>query len=145
MNDMEHIDLFDGEYCFLSNFYPAVIEFEGQTYGTVEAAYQAAKTLNLQERELIRQAATPGRAKRLGRKVSLRPDWEDVKVNIMLELLRKKFSHPDLRQKLVGTGDAQLTEGNNHGDRFWGQVDGVGRNQLGLLLMQVRTELQLHN
>ena len=63
----------------------------------------------------------------------------------MLDLLRAKFSNEIMKQKLLDTGDAELIEGNKHGDSFWGQVNGEGKNLLGKLLMQVRNELRNGN
>lgn len=74
--------------------------------------------------------------------MQLRPDWEEAKVGIMEELVRLKFTaHADLRARLLATGDAELIEGNNWNDRFWGVCRGQGQNQLGLILMKVRSEL----
>lgn len=138
---MGAITRFRHEYAFLSNFYPVSIEFEGSVYAAVEDAFQAAKTLDPKERMLIQLCQTPGDAKRCGRKVTLRDNWDEIKVDIMYQLLQKKFTNPTLRQKLLATGDAQLVEGNNHGDVFWGQVNGQGQNHLGLLLMRIRDEI----
>lgn len=139
---MNEINCFDGQYAFLSNFYPVEVRLDGEVYATVEHAYQAAKTIRKAERYMIQYAPTPGKAKRLGRKVTLREDWEQVKIHVMLHLLRQKFSVQEFKLALLATQDATLIEGNNHGDTFWGQVDGQGSNQLGLLLMHVRTEIQ---
>ena len=138
---MEAITRFRGAYSFLSNFYPVSIEYDGQVYAAVEDAFQAAKTLDPKERMLIQLCQTPGDAKRCGRKVTLRSDWNEIKIDVMHELLRKKFQNPMLRKKLLDTGDADLVEGNTHGDTFWGQVKGVGENHLGKLLMEVRAEI----
>lgn len=132
---------FKGEYDFLSNFYPATVEFEGDTYRTTEHAFQAAKTLCPTERAEIRAEVNPGKAKTIGRKVTLRPDWEDIKESIMLEINRKKFSDPELARKLVDTGNAELIEGNWWGDKYWGVCDGIGLNRLGNILMKIREEL----
>ena len=105
-------------------------------------AFQAAKTFDPDEKLAVAQATTPGSAKRLGGKVQLRPDWEQVKVGLMEDLVRLKFTtHADLRAKLLATGDAELVEGNNWNDRFWGVCRGKGRNELGKILMKVRSEL----
>ena len=138
---------FDEEHDFLSNFYEAEILYEGIIWQTSEHAYQAAKTTDKGWRNAIQDAATPGRAKRLGRKVPLRADWEEVKLGIMKEIQRRKFTQwPTLKEALLATGDAMLIEGNNHGDRTWGAelVDGewVGDNFLGKILMEVRKELK---
>jgi N-glycosidase YbiA len=138
----EPINRFRGAYQFLSNFYPALIQFEGFTYQSVEHAYQASKTLDLRQRRLIRAIKKAGAAKYVGRRqITLRPDWEDVKLDIMLDLLRKKFAHGILHDWLIETGDAELIEGNHWGDFFWGVCEGVGQNHLGKLLMQVRKEI----
>ena len=139
---MEQITLFRGDFAFLSNFQKCRVEFEGDIYPTVEHAFQAAKTFDKEERKKILAVASPVIAKRIGRRLKLREDWEDVKCDIMLELLKSKFSDSELKEKLLATGDAELIEGNNHGDRFWGQVNGVGMNMLGKLLMDVRKSLQ---
>ncbi len=137
------IDKFFNEHAFLSNFYDSRVFYDGVSYPTVEHAYQAAKTLNPVERSKIRMAKTAGEAKKLGRGVTLRKDWENAKVRVMLDLLREKFSDPGLRHQLLDTGDVELVEGNSWGDKFWG-VDsktGKGKNMLGKLLMQVRMEM----
>jgi ribA/ribD-fused uncharacterized protein len=132
---------FQGDYAFLSNFSPAVVELDGKVYPTVEHAYQAAKTLVQGSRTMIRQARTPGQAKRLGRQVPLRPDWERIKVDVMRNLLRQKFAHPDLRRLLLATAPEDLVEINTWGDRYWGVSCGAGENMLGRLLMEVRAEI----
>jgi len=133
---------FRDEFRFLSNFHSSTITFGGMRYPTVEHAYQAAKSLDPDVRLMIKNAKTPGKAKRLGRCVEMRPDWDEVKVEIMLNLVRKKFENPFLRPMLLATDDAELIEGNHHNDRFWGTVDGVGQNVLGKILMRVREEIR---
>jgi len=137
------ISEFQGEYRFLSNFYPAEVVFEGITYPHVEGAYQSAKTLDMNERRRIAAIADPAEAKRAGRALKYRTDWEQVKFDVMETCVRYKFTHHiELRKKLLATGDATLEEGNNWGDRIWGVVDGVGENRLGKILMKVRDELR---
>jgi ribA/ribD-fused uncharacterized protein len=135
------IESFHGEYRFLSNFWPAIVEMDGIIYPTVEHAYQAAKTFDQSARLKIQALREPGNAKRAGRRISLRPDWEAVKLNVMLSLLRSKFAEKSLADKLLATGDYELLEGNEWGDTFWGVCRGIGHNHLGKLLMQVRKEL----
>lgn len=135
------INSFSGKYYFLSNFYMADVEYGGLVYSNNEAAFQAAKTLNLSERKRFVSLA-PNIAKRMGRGVDLRKDWEEVKYNVMLDVVRNKFlQNPDLADKLVATGREELVEGNTWGDRTWGKVNGVGKNWLGEILMKVREEL----
>lgn len=134
------ITSFSGAYRFLSNFYPCPSILDGIEYSTLEHSFQAAKTRSLTERWLIFKADSPGRAKRLGRKVTRRPDWEQVKLQIMADLLVQKFSIPSLRAKLMATGNRELIEGNDWGDRFWGVCRGEGINHLGRLLMIVRNQ-----
>ena len=136
------IDSFDGEYRFLSNFHFARVEYEGVYYRSVEHAYQAAKCADPDHRKTFERMHSPAMAKRAGRKVELRSDWEDVKERVMLDLLRQKFDYNDLRDALLATGDEELVEGNWWGDTYWGVCRGVGENRLGRLLMQVREEIR---
>lgn len=125
--------------CFwLSNFHLHPMEIDSRTWKSVEHFYQASKTLHPAEQENIRSAPTPKEAKKRARLVgTLRSDWEDIKEEIMLTALRVKFSHPDLRRMLLGTGGAKLEE-DSPTDTYWG---GRGQNRLGELLMRVRGEL----
>ena len=136
------IDEFQGEYRFLSNFYPCAVMYDGYLYRSVEHAYQAAKTFDEQQRLKIRKLSKPGEAKRAGRRITLRKDWEEVKLDIMLELLEKKFQEPSLKRRLIATGNATLIEGNNWNDTFWGVCRDKGDNHLGRLLMQVRDRIR---
>lgn len=137
------IESFAGEFRFLSNFWPADVKLDGMTFRTVEHAYQAAKTNDIEERAAIQALDSPGQAKRAGRKVRMRPDWEVVKVKIMTELVTQKFTSQPLRAKLLTTGDRILIEGNTWNDRFWGVCNGSGRNVLGHILMGVREEARV--
>lgn len=134
------IDSFKGEYAFLSNFQRCRVQFEGEEYISTEHAYQAAKTLIPEERETVRLCGTPGQAKGLGNKCTLRPDWEEVKLGVMRDLLVQKFAYPDLRAKLEATGNQELVEGNYWNDTYWGVCKGVGTNWLGRLLMEIRDD-----
>ena len=136
------INHFDKEWAFLSNFYPQEIEFEEIIYPTNEHFFQAMKTLDINKRRAIANAPTPGLAKKMGRSVSLRPDWEDIKDDVMLEGLYRKFADDELADWLLDTGDEELVEGNWWHDRYWGVCDGVGQNKLGKLLMKVRSEIK---
>ena len=142
------INQFDKEWAFLSNFYPQEIEFEGITYPTNEHFFQAMKTLDVDERRAIANCLTPGQAKRMGRRVALRPDWEDVKESIMLEGLYLKFADEQLADWLLETGDEELVEGTTWHDNEWGNCSCPkcahieGKNKLGKLLMKVRSEIR---
>lgn len=140
------ISSFRGDYRFLSNFYPCDVQLDNITYSSTEHAYQAAKTTDPFWRKVFYQLplVSAGQAKRLGRELSLRNDWESVKLGIMEDLLRQKFNIPDLKEKLLETETAQLIEGNNWGDVFWGVDDKKGgQNHLGKLLMKVRAEYKM--
>lgn len=141
---MKTINSFRGKHAFLSNFshYPA--RFEDIDYPTAENAFQAAKSLNPKVRERFTEI-TPSEAKRLGRSVPLRQDWNRIRINVMTGIVRDKFTrNPDLKRLLLATGDAILIEGNTWGDRFWGvdERTGEGENHLGLILMDIREELK---
>lgn len=148
------ISRFRGDHFFLSNFYRHPVEFEGETYPSVEHAFQAAKTNDPVIRERIRRAKDPQAAKRLGRQVMLGEDWEWRRFAVMNMLLRRKFADPELRALLDETKGHVLIEGNNWGDRIWGMVRVMrttpwddkpvpcwdGDNHLGRLLMEIRDE-----
>ena len=135
---------FDGDNRFLSNFYPSIVDYDGEYYVTVEHAYQAAKTLNPTQRREIQIAITPAKAKMLGRHIHIRHDWDDIKVNVMETLLRKKFiGYHELSRKLYDTGDKYLEETNHWGDTFWGVCNGKGQNVLGNLLMKIRIDVRM--
>lgn len=137
------IEEFRGEYRFLSNFYPCKVKFDGRTWRSAEHAYQAAKTRNPAEKDTIAKCPTSGKAKKAGYRITLREDWEKVKVEIMGQIVRAKFSrHSELQKALLATGEAELTEGNWWGDTFWGKCRGEGENHLGKILTAIRTELR---
>ena len=141
------ISVFDGEYAFLSNFYPSEFEWHGVVYPTVEHFFQAAKADNQEDFEMVMREPNPGGAKHAGRNIKLRSDWEEIKDDVMLTALRCKFAIPELRKKLLDTGDEKLVEGNSWHDCFWGvcscsKCGGKGKNHLGILLMKVRDEIK---
>ena len=136
------INLFDGKYAFLSNFYEVPLWFGGIRYPHSEGAFQAQKTLDENHRKLI-ATMTPGQSKREGRRVALRPDWEAVKENVMYRVCWAKFTqNPELAKLLLETGNEELVEGNTWGDRTWGKVNGEGLNLLGQILMRIRAEIR---
>ena len=134
----ETIAAFTGIHAFLSNFHRHPFAWNGRRWETAEHPYQAYKTIDPVARERIAAAPTPGAAKRAGRAVELRADWETVKRQVMQSILVAKFSVPDLRRRLLETGDAELVEGNHWGDTYWGVCRGTGRNELGRILMRIR-------
>ncbi len=160
------IDSFTGVWAFLSNFHPGEVRLwvtvdgmihtrevpdaKVEAYGSLECAYQASKTLDAKKREKFTYFIKPNKAKQMGQELKLRPDWEEVKIGIMRDLLIQKFKPSILRRKLLSTFQAELIEGNYWHDTFWGLCDGSGRhwkcpghepygdNWLGKLLMEVR-------
>ena len=138
---MKVINRFVGNYSFLNNFHPSTIYVDGISYPTIEHAYQCHKTLDQSSRDIIRNAKDPMSAKKLGRSLMLREDWDLVKVDLMRKFIRLKFENPILREMLVSTGDAELIQDNLWNDRFWGVCKGVGENWLGKILVEVRNEI----
>lgn len=138
------INRFDGKYLFLSNFYNVPILYNGLIYQNAEAAFHAQKTLNQEERyKFINLQANE--AKRLGRQIKLREDWEEIKENVMYEIVKRKFTqNSTLKKMLLDTQEEELIEGNFWHDKYWGvdQVTGVGLNKLGKILMRVRKEIR---
>ncbi len=136
----EKISLFRNEYYFLSNMYPCEIKIGRYTFSCAEAAFQAYKCAD--KREIRKFEGIDGfEAKKLGKEIALRGDWEVIKLRVMIAVLRFKFGqHSELMDRLIKTGDAELVEGNRWGDRFWGVCGSKGDNWLGKLLMGVREE-----
>jgi ribA/ribD-fused uncharacterized protein len=130
------------EYRFLSNFWYVDIVYDN-VYKSVEHFFQAMKTLDEGLRATIAMADTPGLAKKLGKTVPLRADWDKIKVSVMALGLCKKFSYPELAQKIIATYPHDLIEGNYWGDEIWGVnlKTGKGLNHLGKLLVMIRTNL----
>lgn len=135
------ITKFRGDYYFLSNMYPEVLYINGEMYPSAEHAFQASKSLDKDVRLGMAVCRSAKEAKQAGRLINLRLDWEDVKVDVMYNILKAKFADPELAQKLRDTGDEELIEENNWGDTFWGVCKGKGKNMLGNLLMKVRKEI----
>ena len=136
------IEEFRNEYRWLSNFWKSQFVLERKTCMSVEHWYQAHKTPDPHIAEAIRQLPSPGQAKKMGKGLVLRDDWEAVKDQIMCQGVEAKFSQDlYLRQRLIDTGDVELIEGNFWGDTYWGICKGAGLNKLGKLLMKVRKEL----
>ena len=137
---------FDNEFSFCSNFAACDIEYNGHKYKTAEHAFQAAKALFEEQRAWVADSSTPGQAKRRGREVILRPDWEQIKDQVMLDIVRIKFNDPDMQMRLVKSRDWILCENNYWHDNYWGNCtcekckDIPGQNKLGKILMQVREE-----
>jgi ribA/ribD-fused uncharacterized protein len=143
---MTAITSFQGEYRFLSNFWPCLIVWEGVLYSTLEHAYAASKTNDTSIKTKIQLCATPGEAKEYLATHGLQTDinWtREQKLEVMEALLRIKFGGkaPLLTRALLATADAELIEGNDWNDRFWGVCDGAGENHLGKLLMHTRATL----
>ena len=134
------------EYGCFSNFSPHGIEIDGRYWPTVEHYFQAQKFTDTTHQERIAYARTPKEAKALGwdRQIPIRPDWDQIKDEVMLAAVRQKFAtHEKIRNILLSTGDERLVE-NAPSDDYWGcGADGAGKNRLGQILMQVRSELRL--
>jgi ribA/ribD-fused uncharacterized protein len=131
---------FSGQYRFLSNFWSCFVRYEGITYPSVENAYQAAKMRNKKDRIRFKYIKS-SEAKQLGKLLPMRKDWEHVKKQVMYELVDQKFKDTKLREMLLNTGKAKIEEGNWWGDTYWGTVNGEGENNLGKILIRVRSEI----
>lgn len=137
------ISSFRGEYNFLSNMFPTEVIFDAEIYISAEHAYVASKTIDLTTRRVIARIPTPSEAKKYGRKIKLRDNWNQVRLGLMYVIVLSKFRHNmELKQLLLDTGDAELIEENTWGDTYWGVCEGVGDNHLGKILMKVREELR---
>jgi ribA/ribD-fused uncharacterized protein len=147
------IDSFTGEYEFLTNFYnqDSYFIYNDLRWDSAEAAFQAMKYDGNNKRKIhkIFSKLTPSEAKQLGKAIQLRSDWDSVKVSIMEEILKEKFSIPDLKQLLISTNGKNLVEGNTWHDNFWGNCtcdkckNIEGKNILGKLLKRIRKRVSL--
>lgn len=138
---------FKNQYFFLSNFYECPIYYNKLVFCNAESAFQAQKIIDEKEQyKFINLNAS--QARKLGKTIVLREDWEEVKDNIMYEIVKRKFTvNKELQQKLIDTKDEELVEGNWWHDTYWG-VDsktGIGKNKLGKILMKVREEVKSSN
>lgn len=133
------------EYGFLCNFSAHGFVIGGVYWRTAEHFFQAQKFLDTEYAERIRAVRTPGEAKNLGRtrKIPIRTDWENVKVDVMRQAVLAKFTtHEELRERLLATGNQEIVE-NAPGDTFWGCGKfGNGQNWLGRILMECREQLR---
>ena len=132
-------------YESLSNFTPVKIVINQKEYASVEHYYQSKKSEDPGEQELIRQASTAYKSKKLGSKVKFpRADWDSYKIEVMTEALRLKFAQEPFKSLLLSTGEANIYEDSPY-DLFWGTgalgSSGTGQNHLGKLLMKIRSEL----
>lgn len=138
--DIDRIMTFRGGFYYLSNFFETYIAYKGLVFTNSEAAFQSQKTYNSQDWEKF-TSMSASEAKRAGRRSYLREDWEDVKDSIMREVIKAKFDcNPILKEALLNTGNKYLEEGTTWHDHYWGTCEGVGRNRLGTMLMQLRDE-----
>ena len=135
----------DDPYGEFSNFASFPIQLNGKIWPTTEHYFQAQKFAGTEHEEQIRVELSPMKAARMGRDRNrpLRPDGESVKDDVMRTALIAKFSqHQELKSLLLGTGDATIVE-HTENDSYWGDGgDGTGRNMLGIMLMEIRSELQ---
>lgn len=139
---MKEIKGFFGQYRFLSNFWPCRIAMLGHWFESTEAAYQAAKCADKEDYKKF-VGISANEAKKLGRTIKLRDDWNKQRVPVMRSFLKQKFAPgSSLANQLLGTGEAYLEETNTWRDRFWGVFEGEGENNLGKLLMEIREELK---
>lgn len=126
---------------YLSNFWECAVEYEGFVYRNSEAAFQAQKCLNFLDKRLFTEL-NGAQAKALGKKIAIHDNWDMYRLVAMYTVVKAKFTqNPELARKLIATGDEEIVEGNTWGDRYWGVCNGVGRNMLGNILMDVRLEL----
>lgn len=137
------IQSFTGQYRFLSNFFECHIKDNGWVFPSAEHLYQAYKAKTAHHASFVWNAGTPAAAKRVGRSITVREDWEEIKLSVMHHVVFQKFTqNVHLAELLLETGSAQLIEGNTWGDRFWGTVNCQGENHLGRILMSVRQDLK---
>lgn len=138
---MSEIKGFFGDYRWLSNFHECKIKHNNNIYPSVENLYQAFKCVDINDMNKFVNI-TPKEAKQLGKKIKMRSDWDMIKLKIMEQLIRYKFTKNDqLKQKLIDTKDYYIEETNNWNDTFWGVCNNIGDNHLGKIIMKIRDEI----
>ncbi|MEG8221362.1 NADAR family protein [Sphingobium sp. D43FB] len=149
MDDIRFYRASEKPFGAFSNLYRREIEFEGETFATSEHAYQAGKARKPAVRKWLMEAPSPALLAMAAHGLyywDVAPGWSTSKFDRMRAVLRAKFTqHPDLLDLLLGTGEARLVETatvDNEVNRLWGEVNGVGRNMLGELLMELRAALR---
>lgn len=138
---MDKIREFKGQYSWLSNFVDCVVELDGRTFHSVEAAYQSAKSTSEIWKQTCSDYTIPsGKIKRLAKEVDIVPNWNEIRKDVMKKLLIQKFNRDEFKTLLLQTHDLEIEEGNNWGDTFWGisLKTGQGSNNLGKMIMEIR-------
>jgi ribA/ribD-fused uncharacterized protein len=140
------INNFRGYHAWLSNMYNCDIEFMNHKFKSVENAYMFAKNPNNEEWLNKCLSMSPGDVKKASKLISIREDWDSVKLSIMYELLKQKFTQEPFRTNLIETRNENIVEGNRWNDTFWGvdikNTPNVGENWLGRLIMDIRTKIK---
>lgn len=147
---MKMVHGFENEFSFLSNFAACDVKYHGNIYKTAEHAFQAAKATTKQDHDYVASAPTPGQAKWRGRSITICKQWDAMKDEVMLEIVRAKFQDVEMRQKLIkalADGWDGFCEDNYWHDNYWGNCTCPacahieGQNHLGKILMQVANEI----
>ena len=140
------INIFRGEYNWLSNFYDCTVTYDGCEFKSVEHAYLYAKSPKDPDwlRYCLKETASI--VKRKSKSIDIRGDWDDVKLDIMYDLLIQKFNQEPFKTKLIETGEQNIIEGNSWGDEYWGVNLSVqpnyGENHLGRIIMKIRKKIK---
>jgi hypothetical protein len=134
------IESFDGDYRWLSNFWLCPIVKGDHVYPSTENAYQASKYPKSERQQFT--TCSPAMAKKLGQRIDNPKNWPTEKLVVMRQVLEQKFRQGTFNATLLAcTGVKEIIEGNTWGDVFWGVCDGVGENNLGRILMEIRADL----
>lgn len=138
------ITKFRGDHFFLSNMFPCEINYNGNVFGSSEAAYMSRKNNSKSWLSTCINTKNPILVKTMSHSIYIIKKWPEIKLQVMSDILRIKFSIPELQAKLFETGDEEIYEGNTWNDRYWG-VDHLtlqGENHLGKLLMNIREQIK---
>lgn len=132
---------FVDEYDFLANTFNHPFVFDGLKFSTAEAAFYAQRVRDVKARRKYTRL-NPNQARSKALQAIPIDEWDSRKLSIMEKVLRAKFSDPELKKKLLDTGDASLINTNSYRDDYWGIYMGKGKNKLGVLLEKIRDELK---
>ncbi len=140
------IERFRGKYGFLSNFAEVDVTMDGLVFPSVEHAYIAAKSDDMEWKKLCAEGTyEAGALKKISKGIEIVDDWDNKRRTVMIDLLYQKYNQEPYLSMLLDTGDEEIQEGNYWNDKYWGVClkTNEGENILGKIIMHIRNDMKL--